>query len=155
MMGIIQTTTYVYISRSVPVDKEILLKDLYQHLPQHITQEDQRAVAKHIVSRISEADGFEFTFHRSYSLAKRPRGQPSVFAEAIVIEFRCSQRHRRTKYISILPYGRTKNRHARVMLVDCSDSILITFPSASVIASGLAIFDIAIHFNHPPHVGRE
>src|SRR5579859_3293939 len=52
---------------------------------------------------------------------------------------------------STFPYGRTRNWHCRVKLVDCEGSILVLFPSLMRSPN----FEIAIEVNHSHHKGRE
>ena len=114
-------------------------------------ENDKKKIAKYIVDRFGEAEGFDFFYRQSYILSKQAKGLPSIFADAQVYQFECSQNRRRTTKTSTVPYGKTRNRKGRVTLVDCNGSITVTFLSDS----SSAMFDIAIDFNHDLHPGRE
>lgn len=105
-------------------------------------------VADYVVDRFSEAEGFQFPCKRVYTLSKRARGFPSMFADAVVFQFKCSQQ-RRPSRPSDLPHNKIRNRHARVAIFDCDGLITVTFPSLPV------SFDIAVEFKHNHHPGRE
>jgi hypothetical protein len=78
----------ILILRSVPSDEQLLINEFYRFLPPEISKENKKAVADYIVDYFGEAEEFKFNFHRSYTLSKRPCSQPSVFAEATVLEFK-------------------------------------------------------------------
>lgn len=52
---------------------------------------------------------------------------------------------------SILPYGKTRNRRARVELFDCNGMIMLIL----LLASSNASFDFSVEFNHDIHPGWE
>jgi len=108
-------------------------------------------MAEFVVDRIGEAEGFDFFYKQSYILSKKAKGLPSLFAGAEVYKFECSTNRRRTTKDSAAPYGKTRNRRGRVVLVDCNGSVTVTFPCDS----SAATFDVALDFNHHPHPGRE
>jgi len=52
---------------------------------------------------------------------------------------------------STLPYGRTRNRRARVELYNCNGTATVIFPAAS----SNAPFDFSVEIDHNSHPGRE
>jgi hypothetical protein len=137
-------------ARSLEHGKEWLITDLHRHLPDSFETENHKSLAQFVVDQICEAEGFQFRLKSEYTLNKRARGRPTVFADAKVFVFACSQRLRQFK-ISTVPYGRTRNRRARVELYDCNGSISIIIP-ASTSNPG---FDFSVQVNHDVHEGRE
>lgn len=122
---------------------------MHRHLPPGFDKEN-KSLAQFIVDRFCEAEGFQFRHKHEYSLKKKARGRPTVFADAQVFVFACSQQFRELKS-STLPYGRTRNRRARVELFDCKGSISIIIPSPTSNAG----FDLSVLINHDAHEGRE
>lgn len=110
-----------------------------------------KTMAKYIVAKFGEPEGYTFYLRKTYTLNKRPRGGRSAFSEALVYRFECSQNGRlQTSKVSTLPYGKTRNRRRRLEAFDCNGSISVTFPSES----SSATFDVAVDIEHPPHPGR-
>ena len=144
----IQLTTT---SRSLEAHKEVLISDFYRFLPEEITKENQQAISQFIVSQLSQPEGLHFSPHttKAYS-SDVPKSRPKVFANANVFRYTCSQRQRILKP-SNLPYGRTRNRRARIELFNCTGTIILILPAAS----SNAPFDFSFAFNHDVHPGRE
>jgi hypothetical protein len=136
--------------RSIEMGSHLQVREFYSHLPSNISKEDDKLVGQYIVDQFGEAEGFQFYFRQKYTLSKQARGYSSIYSNAVVIQYDCSQRQRVAKPSS-LPYARTRNRRARIHLFNCTGSIsVICFSKNST-----PDFDIAIDFNHEPHPGRE
>ena len=127
-----------------------MITDLHSHLPPGVNKDDHKSLAQFVVDQFCEAEGFQFRLKSDYVLRKKAKGRPTVFAEAKAFVFACSQRLRQLK-VSTAPYGRTRNRRARVGLYDCNGSISIIIPSPTSNPG----FDFSVQINHNVHDGRE
>ena len=120
------------------------------HLPPGLDKENNKSFMQFIVDRFCEAEGFQFNLKNEYSLRKKAKGQPTVYADAKVFVFTCSQRLRQLKP-STVSYGRSRNRRRRIELFDCNGTISIIIPSLMSNAG----FDFSVEVNHHVHEGRE
>jgi mRNA-degrading endonuclease toxin of MazEF toxin-antitoxin module len=138
-------------SRSFEAHHEVLISDFYRHLPEDIPKDNKQAIGRYVADELSRAEGLQFSFNRQYTFGgETPKGRPSVFTHALSLRYTCSQRQRILKP-STLPYGRTRNRRARIELYNCNGTATVIFPAASSKAS----FDFAVQIDHNVHPGRE
>jgi hypothetical protein len=129
--------------------KNILITDFWRHLPPELSQDNPKSIASFVLQQFGRAQGFVFTFNRGYKLTDVAKNRPRELANCAVLTYKCSQRLR-SKKTSEQPYGRTRNRETKVLLVDCKGHMSFMMPPTD-----LATFDIALDFQHELHLGRE
>jgi hypothetical protein len=139
-------------SRSFDAHHEILVSDFYRHLPEDIHKDNKNAIGQYVADQLSRSEAIQFSSNgKPYTFNKEtPRGRPSVFANAEKFRYTCSQKQRILK-TSTLPYGKTRNRRARVELYNCNGTATVIFPAAS----SNAPFDFSVEIDHNSHPGRE
>jgi hypothetical protein len=130
--------------RSIQSGKQVQITDFYRHLPSVLSREDQKPIAQYVVDRLGKIEKLQFQFTHQYELSDKAKGYPSIFANARVFRFVCSQRHRVTKP-SAIPHGQTGNRRGCIRRFDCTGSISVIFPSPLATLD----IDIMIDYNHP------
>ena len=121
------------IHSSLSSERLLLVSDFFQELPPDVvklndsptTKEERKTIAQYIVDQYSEAKGFQFQFHDEYQLSERARRYPAQFAKGHRLRFQCSQQ-RRVHKVSILPYGRTRNRRAKKKQFDCKGEVKVS-----------------------------
>jgi hypothetical protein len=131
--------------------KNIMITDFWRHLPPESSRDNPKSVAQFVLEQFARVQGFVFTFHHSHSLTDVAKNRPIDLANCKVLDYKCSQRLRSNKPPSQLPYGQTRNRETKVLLVDCKGHISVIMPPADRPSA----FDIALDFQHELHHGRE
>ena len=111
------------------------------------------------MDQYGKAEGYQFQFHDEYQLSERARGCPAQFAKGHCLRFKCSQQ-RRDRKVSILPYGRTRNRRAKKKQFDCKGEAKVSsfhkFNLRQIYFLQIAhaeYCDIAVEFSHIMHPG--
>lgn len=111
---VICRTMLMSISRSFEAHHEILISDFYHNLSEDIPKDNKQVIGRYVADQLSHAEGIQFSFNRPYTFDEEmPDDQFSIFAYAQSFRYTYSQRQRLLKS-SILPYGRIRNRRARI-----------------------------------------
>jgi hypothetical protein len=98
------------------------------------------------VDCLAESAEYFFPYHSKYVINKQARGRTTLFADAQVFRFNCSQ-NRPRRPTSTRRFSETRNSRSKVE-GDCSGCLTVTFLATP------GPFDFALHNQHPSHPGR-
>src|SRR5436305_10321448 len=91
-------------SRTIETGQPFFVFDVYRHLATDNNKENWKTIAKSIVDKFEEAEGFLFTFHNQKKISNRARSLSSYFADVTMFRFQCFQQRQRNQRLSTTSY---------------------------------------------------